>query len=240
MMKNRRRWWIAAAAAVALAVTVGTGAVVMAQTPVPGVSGAGSSFLERVAAKLGIDAGTLRNAVKTTADEDIDARVQSGELTQAQADQLRQQVESAPDDAFVGPGFGRHGRGMGTGMGVDDQALAGFLGMTADQLRTELQASGATLASVAEAHGKSRDALKSFLTDQFKARLDQEVADGRHTQAEADARLAQFTANLDQFIDGSMPLGGRGFGGPFGQPPAAPSTTPGSSGSSSLTPGGGV
>ena len=47
-------------------------------------------------------------------------------------------------------------------MGLADapQKFADFLGITLDQLKAELQADGATIANVAEAHGKSRDQLK--------------------------------------------------------------------------------
>ena len=49
--------------------------------------------------------------------------------------------------------------------GLSESDLAGFLGITQDQLLSELQADGATLATVAQAHGKSRDDLQTFLTD---------------------------------------------------------------------------
>src|SRR6185295_17871443 len=97
------------------------------------------------------------------------ARVASGELTQAQADQIKQQIANAPADApFFGGGPGDHGRG-GPGFGGGDPAkIADFLGITADQFHTEIDATGATLATVAQAHGKSRDELKAFLTDEAK------------------------------------------------------------------------
>ena len=82
-------------------------------------------------------------------------------------------------------------------------------------------ADGATLATVAQAHGKSRDELKAFLTDDAKTHLAQEVTEGDITQAQADARLADLTANLDARIDATMPaFGGRGHDGmgPMGGP----------------------
>jgi len=232
-----RKWHIAAASAavaalafVALAVT-GVGA----QTPVPGAS-SGQTFLDRVAAKLGIPTSTLRDAVNSASNDEIDARVASGELTQQQADALKQRIASAPDGAFGfrGPGFGRHG-GPGGLHGVDAAALASFLGTDTATLRSELQADGATLATVAQAHGKSRDELKTFLTAQIKAHLDQEVADGRMTQAEADQKLADATADLDAVIDRSgPPFGGRHRGFDDDDVPGAPAP------SSSATPSGGA
>lgn len=239
-MKGIRRWHLWVIGAVVTAAVIGTAAGVMAQTPVPGVTGTSPTFLERVAQKLGIDVGTLRDAVKSSANDVIDEKVQSGDLTQAQADQLKERVANAPDNAFGWPGFGPRGFGKHGGWmrGFDGAALAQFLGISTDQLQTELRADGATLASVAQAHGKSRDELKAFLTDQAKAALDQAVKNGALTQAQADSKLADLTANLDQIIDGTMPCGGGHFRGPFwGGPPQAPAT-PSSGGS--LTPPGGA
>ncbi len=234
-MKRFRKWWIALAGAAVLAI-IGAGAV-MAQTPVPGTSTTGTSFLSRVAQKLGIDTPTLQNAVKSAKSDEIDARVASGDLTQAQADALKQRIANAPADApFFGGGFGGHGGHMGRGGFGDPSKLASFLGVTPEQLRTELDANGATLATVAQAHGKGRDELKAFLTDDAKTHLAQEVTDGRITQAQADARLAELTANLDARIDSTVPvgrghgpdgMGGRGMDdGGFGAPsiPGATST----------------
>ena len=118
---------------------------------------------------------------------------------------------------------------------VNRDALAQFLGITTDQLDTELQATDATLASVAQAHGKTTDELKAYLTSQAKSHLDEEVAEGDITQSEADARLADTTANLDQRINSPVPAGhgpgsprpdGGGMSGP-GAPDASatPSST---------------
>ena len=122
---------------------------------------------------------------------------------------------------FNGPLFEQHGRGgkgfgFGFGFGffgADASKLADFLGISQDQLKTELRADNATLASVAQAHGKSRDDLKNFLTTQMKTRLGQAVTAGRLTQAQADQRLAAFTANLDKMIDRT----GKGGPGPARQ-----------------------
>jgi uncharacterized protein YidB (DUF937 family) len=233
-MNRFGKWWIAAAGAIVLAGVLGAGAV-MAQTPVPGTSTTGTTFLSRVAAKLGIDTSTLETAVKGAKTDEIDARVASGDLTQAQADALKQQIANAPADApFFGGGFGDHRPGRGPGGIGDPAAIATFLGITADQFRTERSATGATLATVAAAHGKSRDDLKAFLTTEMKARLDQEVADGRLTQAEADTKLASMTANLDQIIDATG-MAGHGFGGPGGPGSGGVPQTPGSTATPSGT-----
>lgn len=229
-MKILRRWWVPAAAAVALTAAIGLGASVMAQTPAPGTDD-GTSILDRVAQKLGISSDTLGEAIESSLNEEIDERVASGDLTQEQADAIKARIAALPDDALLG---GPHGRGFGgpgrhghfaMAVGAD---LAEFLGITTEELRTELQADGATLATVAAAHGKTRDELKSFLTSQIKARLDERVANGDLTQEEADERLANRTEKIDDIIDRELPGPGRFFGGREGMPfdDGEPSTEP--------------
>ncbi len=235
-MNKLNTWSLAAIGGVILAGALGVGAV-MAQTPsttptttVPGTTvpgtGTANTFLSRVAQKLGIDTATLQNAITKTQYEDIDAQVAAGKLTQARADQMKQRIASAPAGTFFGGGFGE--RGPRHGGPIDPQKIAAFLGIPAGQFRTEMGATGATLATVAQAHGKSRDDLKAFLMTEVKARLAADVTSGKLTQAQADARIAEMTANLDQIIDGTGRRGGPRPGDSDGSP--APSTTPASNG----------
>ncbi len=230
-MNRLNKWSIASIGGVVLAGVLGAGAV-MAQTPVPGTATTGTTFLSRVAQKLGIDTPTLQSAIKTTQNEDIDAEVAAGTLTQAQSDQIKQRIANAPEDApFFGRGFGDHGRGHGGP--VDPEKIATFLGITADEFRTDMDATGATLATVSLAHGKSRDELKAYLTSELQSHVAAEVTSGELTQAQADAKIADMKTHLDQMIDASGQHGGPGFGGPHGGPGGPngtpPSTTPSSS-----------
>jgi uncharacterized protein YidB (DUF937 family) len=224
-----RKWWIAGAAAIALAVALGAGTLVMAQQS---DQTSGTSFLDRVAQKLGIDTPKLQDAVKSAANDEVDAAVQRGDLTQQQADKIKQQIANGKLPGFNGPLFAKRGRGGnafegGFGFfGAEASKLADFLGISPDQLKTELRAKDATLASVAQAHGKSRDDLKSFLTDQAKAQLDQAVSNGKITQQQEDSMLSALSSRLDTLIDHSPPFfKGRLMMPGMGAP--RPSTTPG-------------
>jgi hypothetical protein len=109
--------------------------------------------------------------------------------------------------------------------------VAKVLGLTEAELRTELR----TKSFVTIAGEKNVDIakVKEALTADAKAHLDAEVASGKHTQAEADARMAAFTANLDAFVNAVRPakgMGGHGgrhghghgdHGGMGGEPGAA-------------------
>lgn len=92
--------------------------------------------------------------------------------------------------------------------------IAEFLGITEDELATALQEEGATLVSVAEDHGKSRDALKEFFIADAGERLGGQVEDGTLSQEEADAQLERLRGSVDMILDGS--------GAPMPVPEATP------------------
>jgi hypothetical protein len=94
---------------------------------------------------------------------------------------------------------------------ADGAALATFLGIDQATLRNDLQG-GKTLAQEAEAHGKSRDQLKAFLTQQFNASIDAEQQAGRITSDQATTMKQKFADNLDTMIDSNH--GGDHDGGP--------------------------
>jgi hypothetical protein len=230
----RKRKWGLAAVAAALAVAAGVG-VVMAQSQ---DDGTGIAFLDRVAEKLGIEREQLDQAIQDARSDELDAAVAAGDLTQEEADRLKERLDELPADGpFLGPGFGRRGEhghfsfgfkfgAGGHGAGFDSEALAGFLGITEDELGEELAADGATLATVAEAHGKSREELKAFIAGDLEARLSDRVAAGDLTQERADEILGEFNERIDGLIDRESGWsrfderrGGEfGFGFPFAPP----------------------
>ena len=116
--------------------------------------------------------------------------------------------------------MGKHMGGHKGGPGkFNTEGLATVLKLTAEELKTELQA-GKSLAAIAEAQKVDIADVKAQLTKDFKAHLAEEVTAGKHTQAEADAKLEQFTARLDDMVNNVRPAGGpkgdhkgRGMGG---------------------------
>ena len=224
--------WLVAATGAALVVVLGAGAVMAQSTP----NAVGSSFLDRVAQKLGIDTPKLQKAITDTHNEDIDAAARNGDLTQKQADALKERVQNNPglgEHGFRGPKQfrsefefrgGPKGFGFGLSLGLPDaeQTLADFLGISTDQLKTELKADGATLAKVAQTHGKSRDQFKSFIGDSAKAKLDGAVKNGDLTQKREDEILKMLSNNIDKLIDGNVGFLGHGFGHGRGMKPNGP------------------
>ncbi|MCZ2110829.1 MAG: hypothetical protein LC118_14895 [Dehalococcoidia bacterium] len=184
-------------------------------------------FLQKLAANLGIDTAKLEDALKKTAVDEIDQALKDGKITQDQHDRMKSAIESGTLP-FPGPGaWAGDGRGgkpggfaelgplfMGAKGAIGD--FATWLGIDTATLQKDL-AGGKTLAQEAQDHNKSRDELKSYLTDSLDAHLKQLVADGVLKQEKADALEKNVTDNLDKIIDGQRPaIGLPGNGGPFG------------------------
>jgi hypothetical protein len=167
----------------------------------------------------------------------LDGLVAKGTISQAQADEILAALNAARP--VHGPG-GHGGPGHGPGFGNLD-AAAKALGISVDDLRSALEG-GKNLAAVAKEKGIDVAKVVDALVAEFKAHLDQEVASGIHTQAEADQKLADARSRIEAFVNGTAPAGGPGGfgghhgGGPgFGGPPPAGSAPAGGSTSGTTT-----
>lgn len=228
-----RRVLVVLGLAGALAVTAVAGTA-MAQTPTPNTQ-TGTNyqeyFLDRLASALGTTRDKLTSAFTQARNETADQAVKDGKLTQEKADRMKAQQGIGP---FGFHGFGSDmdrgdmGRGgkMGgfMGGGQSREAIAGALGITTQELDTQLR-SGKTLAELAA--GKEQ-AVKDAMVAAEKTRLDQAVAGGKITQAQADQRLEQLrNADLNSLF-GHRGMEGRGefrFRGD-GTQPSAPTARP--------------
>jgi len=176
----------------------------------------------------------------------LDEEVKSGEHTQAEADAKLAEFKTRITSMVNAPGLPMHGGKGGHGpMGGKGGAkfatasLASTLKLTEAEMHTQLK-SGKTLKQIAEAQNVDIADVKATLTSDFKAHLDEEVKSGEHTQAEADAKLAEFKTRLDDMVNGVRPVGGgeghgpggrgdRGHGGRHGNMPGAPTEGTGTS-----------
>jgi hypothetical protein len=98
----------------------------------------------------------------------------------------------------------------GPGKNVD--AVASVLGLTTSELRTQLDA-GKTIAQVATTQGVDVQKVIDTIVSEMKAHLATEVASGKHTQAEVDARLANLETRVTEMVNKvrpAHPANGRG------------------------------
>ncbi len=110
---------------------------------------------------------------------------------------------TAPADTPPGPG----GPGCAGHRGPGLEAAATALGMTNEELRTELQA-GKTIAQVAQAENVDVQKVIDAMVADAKAHLAEKVAAGRLTQAEADAKAATLTESITTLVNEGPPARG--------------------------------
>ena len=92
------------------------------------------------------------------------------------------------------------------------QTLTETLGMTSDELTTELQDGGKTLAEVAADKGVSSADLVAALESAHQQSLDQAVADGVLTQEQADSILANMAGRYEWMLENMAAGSGAGYG----------------------------
>lgn len=199
-----------------------------ASSPAAARSGLQARFLDQLASTLGVQRSALDSAISSAAGSTVDAAVQDGTLTQAQGDAIKARVQAGD----IGALWGGRGGGSRTGSRVPGvrqamlDAAAQTLGITADELQTELR-NGQTLAQLAQANNTTEQAVIDAALAAAKTQLDQAVAAGTITQAQADAAYAELQAKGSNLLSGGR--GGRG--GRQGEPsdpqasPSAQATT---------------
>jgi len=201
--------------AAALVVAGGGGAAVAA-------TGSGSSpndFLDSVARHLGISRQKLDDATKAAAIDQVDAQLKAGQITQAQADDLKKRIQDGdipPLGALRGggPGFGFGPGGPGGLLkaGISDSlaAAAKYLGLSESALRDQLN-DGKSLADIAKAQGKDLEGLKQAILAAAKSDLDKAVSDKKLTQSQADDVYSRLKDRIDDMVNGQLHLRGPHF-----------------------------
>ena len=167
------------------------------------------AFVTDVAKRLNVTPAQLNSALRGAADDQVQAAVKAGRLTQAQANAIKQHIAQSPGvplGAFFGPRF--HGgfppgppgiRFGGPRAGTLD-AAAQYLGLTDAQLFNRL-AAGKSLAQIAKAQGKSTATLKAKMTAAITADLAKLRKAGMISPAAEQQILSRLSARLDAQIN---------------------------------------
>lgn len=168
--------------------------------------------LAQIAESKGKTADDVIEAARALLQEQLSQDVAAGWITQAQADAALEQFDANAPALMTnanlgfggaGRGFGRRGHGFGFGHhggGTFISATASVTGLTTDEVLAQLQ-SGQSLAQIAESNGKTAEDVIAAARTQLEDLLDQAVADGRLTQAQADAKLANFDAAAPDIVN---------------------------------------
>ncbi len=176
---------------IAALVLVGGGAIAFAASQTTTPTNTFQSFLDDVASHLGVTPAALQSAIQAAETDQINQAVQSGKLTQQQASKIESRIQNGQLRPFLRGGFhGPRGRMGFGGMAFMNEA-ATYLGITPQQLRTQLQ-SGQTLTQIANAtSGKSASGLQAYLLSQLKTKLDAAVSSGKLTATQETQILSK-------------------------------------------------
>jgi ribosomal protein S20 len=241
---TRRRWitFLAGGAAV-VALLVGLGAAgAIAASRALSPSDESKAVIDDAAAQLGVTPEELSDALEQALKNRIDEAVDAGTLTEEQAKRLKARIDSDEIPLLFGHGvrgFGpllghRFGHGFGFGFGLRFgfgahsssailETAAAYLDMSEADLREALE--DRTLAEIAEEKGKSVDGLVKAIVAAQEDRIDEAVADGRITKAQAAELRSRLTQHAQALVNGELRHGDRphrrfwpGAGFPRGPP----------------------
>jgi hypothetical protein len=211
---------IAAAAqpsgATQLAAQIGTNPGTLADNGPKG----GADLMAAAAAYIGITAADLKTQL-ATGKSLADIAVANGKtrdgliaaLVAAEQQSISTFVDQKGTAFPSGPGNGGPGGPGGRfGFGVQGDPLAvaaTFLGTTTADLRTKME-SGQTLAQIATAAGKTRDALVQALVTDATAKIEQAKTDGKLTADQATQLESGLADKLGKLVDATEPPHGPG------------------------------
>src|SRR5512143_2522966 len=135
MIKRHKRS-IAAGAVALFAIAGGGAAIAATQSNSPQAQS--DAIIADAAGQLGVTSTKLSDALKQALENQVDAAVKAGTITQAQATELKSRIEAGQVPLIgLGPAGGGHGFGHhDPGPGLD--AAATYLGLTQSQLMTQL------------------------------------------------------------------------------------------------------
>jgi cytidylate kinase len=183
---------------------------------------AAGKTIAAVAKEHNIDPARVISTLVADENAEIDAAVAGGQLTQAQASQMKTETAQRVTDMVNGvePSHGPGGPGGGP-QAEDQQVVAGVIGISASQLQTELSA-GKTIAAVAKEHNVDVAKVIAAWVASENTEIDQRVSSGQLTAAEGVRMKAMTQQRITDEVNGTQP--GRGGWGPHGGPPAGSST----------------
>src|SRR5262249_17351338 len=150
--------------------------------------------------------------LKQALENRVDAAVKAGTLTKEQGEALKKHIESGEYPAlfglhgFGGRPFGDHRfgpRGFGHhGPFAIFQTAASYLGMSEDELREALH--DKALADIAKGKGKSVSGLVAALVAAEEKTIDEAVADGKITKAQATDIKSRLDERTQALVNGEL------------------------------------
>jgi len=179
----------------------------------------GARFREAVAKALGVSVDEYNAVVREAHEKVVDEAVTEGNLTEEQAERMRERMEHAPGAWGRGRGFkAPHGEGfraprggmMGRAVASPIGVAAEKMGISVDELMAKIQEGKSIADVVATVDGVELEDITGAYMDQLGEALSQAVENGRMTQEQADSMLEQAEKMVPEMLNNTWE--GRGPG----------------------------
>lgn len=176
--------------------------------------------LAAIAEVKGVNVQSVINLAAKQLTSSLEEKLESGKVTQEQYDTDIAGVADKAADYVNNTFAGKGGFGARDGGRIDETAIAELLGMTSDEYDTAEEA-GKSIAALAEEKGVSLQPVTDLVTDQLREQLDQQLADGKLTQEQYDAKAAELADKASKLVNAAR----TGKGGHRGHGPKASADT---------------
>ena len=150
-----------------------------------------SDFMKHFAVEIGKTQAQINSAFQKAIADTLADEVKSGQITQAQADKIKQQLANqTPCNLPSNHKTGGDKNALGVAMQQYLAGAASALGISQAQLTTDLK-NGQSLSQIAAAQNVSEAAFRTRLIAQLKPSLDQAVANKSLTAAQEQSILSR-------------------------------------------------
>lgn len=174
--------------------------------------------LAEIATSKKVETQTLIDKLVATEKKELQQQLTDSKITQTQynerlaalTERVSELVKEKPSALRAkkpehrAPGMGLPGRGFGPEVDRNLDKLASLLGVTTNELTSSLK-KGDTLAQIASAQKVNVQTLIQQLATDRTADLQQELKDGKITQAQYDERVAELTEHITDLVNGTRP-----------------------------------
>lgn len=203
-MRFRGKTKIVAGGVVLLVLGGGGGA--LATTVFSSPSAQNSAIISDAATQLNVAPSALSTALTKAIDDQLNAEVTAGQLSQAQATALEARLASgqAPLFNLGGPVAFRASVGVGLAGGLG--AAETYLGLSATQIRTDMKG-GQTLAQIAVAQDKTAAGLVAALVSAEEAKLSAAVTAGTLSSTQETTIETNLQNAITALVNGTTAAG---------------------------------
>jgi hypothetical protein len=188
------KWALAGVGAVVIGALLVMAALGLGLTQAQGRGEGKEAYEAALAAQLGIDVQTLRNAQQAALDQVLQDAVASGRITQEQADKIKDHPRLAR--AAIAK---RGAEKIRAWFAEIFASAAGALGMTSDELKAELR-TGKSVAEIASEKNVPLSDVKAAVTREVTNKVDEAAASGNLTQEQVDSILSGLSDRLDRIF----------------------------------------